>query len=211
MDKGNYMQNFFLDSRINRGLTYEDYFSGFKAKAELEDFSAFPTEEFEHLKMAKLNFQRSSRIHRTFSPSVEIKELIAEITEPQIWMVISEDWCGDSAQNIPYIAELAKLNPIIELKIFPRDANPDIIDMYLTNGTRSIPKLVAFDTDGNELFQWGPRPNQAVELIAKLKAEGKTKEEFLEQLHLWYGRNRGSELLKELSELIKNVLVNDRS
>lgn len=205
------MHTFFSNGRIHEGLTYEDYFSGFKTKAELEDFSGFPAEELEHMKMAKLNFQRSSRIHRTFSPSEEIKELIAEISEPQIWMVISEDWCGDSAQNIPYIAELAKLNPYIELKIFPRDTNLDIIDLYLTNGTRSIPKLVAFDNDGNELFQWGPRPNQAAELIAKLKAEGKTKEEFLEQLHLWYGRNRGSELLNELSELIKNVLVNDRS
>ena len=205
------MQNFFLNSRFHEGLTYEDYFSGFKAKAELVDFSSFTADEHEHLKMAKLNFQRSSRIHKTFTASEELKEVISQITEPQIWVVISEDWCGDSAQNIPYIAELAKLNPLIELKIFPRDANPDIIDLYLTNGTRSIPKLVAFDSDGNELFQWGPRPNQAVELIAKLKSEGKTKEEFLEQLHLWYGRNKGKDLLNELLELISNVLVNDRN
>ena len=205
------MQNLFLNGRIHEGLTYEEYFSGFKTKAELDDFSNFPAEEQEHLKMAKLNFQRSSRIHKTFTASEELKEVISQITEPQIWAIISEDWCGDSAQNLPYIAELTKLNPLIELKIFPRDRNLDIIDLYLTNGTRSIPKLVAFDSDGNELFQWGPRPKQAVELIAKLKAEGKTKEEFLEQLHLWYGRNRGTELLKELSELIKNVLINVRS
>ena len=205
------MQNFFLNSRIHKGLTYEEYFSGFKTKADLDDFSNLPAEEHEHLKMAKLNFQRSSRIHKTFIASEELKEVISQIAEPQIWMVISEDWCGDSAQNLPYIAELAKLNHLIELKIFPRDKNLDIIDLYLTNGTRSIPKLVAFDADGNELFQWGPRPKQAVGLIARLKSEGKTKEEFIEQLHLWYGRNRGKDLLNELFELINSVLVNDRS
>ncbi|MEW6654984.1 MAG: thioredoxin family protein, partial [Bacteroidota bacterium] len=116
---------------------------------------------------------------------------------------LSEDWCGDSAQVLPYFAEIAKLNANIKLRILLRDKNLDIMDQYQTNRTRSIPKLVAFDLEGNELYQWGPRPKAAVELIAKLKGEGKTKEEFLEQLHLWYARNRGVEILNELLDLIK--------
>lgn len=205
------MQNFFLEKRPHNGLTYEEYFEGMKTKSELEDFSAYPEEEHEHLKLAKLNFQRINRIHKTFSASEELKQVVSQIIEPQLWMIISEDWCGDSAQILPYICEVAKLNSLITLRILPRDKNLDVIDLYLTNGTRSIPKFVAFDSEGNELFLWGPRPKAAVELIAKLKAEGKTKEEFLEQLHLWYGRNRGLEIQKELLELIQSVALNVQS
>ncbi len=205
------MGSLLIEKLPNSGLDYEEYFEQFKIKSELEDFSAYPAEEHEHLQLAKLNFQRSSRIHKTFKPLEEIKLVLAKITEPQTWMIISEDWCGDSAQNIPYIIELAKLNSKINVKIIQRDKHPEIIDLYLTNGTRSIPKLVAFDADGNELFQWGPRPKQAAELVANLKAEGKSKTEFLEQLHLWYGRNRGAEIQKEMLELIVHSTVNDRN
>ncbi len=200
------MQNFFLEKLTQNGLKYEDYFSLLKSKSELDDFSAYPEDEHEHLSLAKINFQRVNRIHKTFSAGNELKDVLEKIKEPQIWIVISEDWCGDSAQIVPIISEIAKLNELINLQIMYRDKNLDIIDLYLTNGTRSIPKFIAFDINGNELFQWGPRPKAAVELITKLKAEGKTKEEFLEELHLWYGRNRGVEIQKELTDLIKSTV-----
>ncbi|KAF0149122.1 MAG: hypothetical protein FD143_2788 [Ignavibacteria bacterium] len=200
------MQNFFSEKRPHNGLTYEEYYAELKSKSGLTDYSTYPKEEHEHLKITKINFQRVNRIHKTFSASRELTEVVTKIKEPQLWMVISEDWCSDSAQIIPYFAEIAKLNTNINLRILPRDKNLDIMDQYQTNGTRGIPKLAVFDLDGNELCKWGPRPKAAVELIAKLKAEGKTKEEFLEQLHLWYGRNRGIEIQKELLELIKSTL-----
>jgi len=89
------------------------------------------------------------------------------------------------------------------LRIILRDSNLDIMDLYLTDGkSRSIPKLVAFDEQGNELFQWGARPRQAQELVNRLRSEGMSKEIFLEQLHLWYGRDRGKSLESELKEII---------
>lgn len=205
------MQNFFLEKRPHNGLTYDEYYAELKSKSELTDFSSYPEEEHEHLKLAKINFQRVNRNHKTFTAGEELINAVSQITEPQLWMVISEDWCGDSAQILPYISETAKLNPNIDLRILLRDKNLDIIDLYQTNGTRSIPKLIAFDSDGTELFQWGPRPKAAIELVANLKAQGKTKEEFLEQLHLWYGRNRGAEIQKELIELLHSVASSVRS
>lgn len=118
-------------------------------------------------------------------------------------MVITETWCGDSAQNLPIIAKAAELNDRIDLRILLRDSNTDIIDHYLTNGTsRSIPILVVFDLDGNELFKWGPRPYTAKTLVTNLKRDGFSKEEFNQQLHLWYGRNRGKELESELLQIL---------
>ena len=187
---------------LTNALKYEVYFDLFKKKSEITDTSNLSEDEKEKLPNVKLNFQRSSRIHRTYKVDESIQSAIAKITKPQTWVLITESWCGDSAQNIPYIVEIAKLNPLIEIKIVLRDQNFEFMDLYLANGTRSIPKLIALDENGDELFQWGPRPKEAQELVTRLKAEGKTKEEFLEQLHLWYGRNRGKELEKEILQLL---------
>ena len=97
------------------------------------------------------------------------------------------------------------LNSNIDLRILLRDENPDIMDIYLTNGTRSIPKLVAFDENGNQLFEWGPRPKEAQRLIDQWKGEGIVKPELYEKLHLWYGRNRGKELEEEFLEIFSHA------
>ncbi|MCK7518930.1 MAG: thioredoxin family protein [Ignavibacteriales bacterium] len=150
----------------------------------------------------KLNLHRMTRIEKHYSVSEELKNLILQVDKPQTWMIISETWCGDSAQNIPFIAKIAAVNPRIELKIVMRDSNPDVMDLYLTNGTRSIPILVAFDESGEELFRWGPRPDEAIKLFEDLKTAGIEKAVRLEKLHLWYGRNQGAALESEIKKLV---------
>ena len=46
-----------------------------------------------------------------------LRDEIDKIEDNQLWMVITENWCGDSAQNLPYIARIASLNKKIELRI----------------------------------------------------------------------------------------------
>jgi hypothetical protein len=118
-------------------------------------------------------------------------------------MVITESWCGDSAQILPIIAKAASLNPKIIFEIVLRDSNLEIMDCYLTNGTRSIPKLVVFDEMGNELLQWGPRPKVAQAILSNLKKEGIAPPLLYDKLHLWYGRDRGKEIEREIIELLK--------
>ena len=151
----------------------------------------------------KLNLHRMKRIDKHCIVSEELKSLIQSIKDPQIWMIITETWCGDSAQNIPYLAKMAELNSNISLKIILRDNNPEIMDLYLTNETRSIPILAAFNSDGQELFRWGPRPQEARILLNKLNQDGVEKPIRQEKLHLWYGRNRG----KNLEDEITNQLI----
>ncbi len=119
-------------------------------------------------------------------------------------MILTEDWCGDSAQNLPYLHKISQLNDHIDLKLLYRDDNLEIIDQYLTNGGRAIPKLVMFDKNGNELFQWGPRPEKAKKLVAQWKAEGDTADQFNEKLHLWYGRNRGKAFEDDFLKLLNS-------
>jgi hypothetical protein len=146
-----------------------------------------------------------SRIDKSYEPGIDIRDEIEKIEDKQLWMLITEDWCGDSAQNIPYIAKIVSLNKKIDLRIVLRDSNPNIMDQYLTNGARSIPILVTFDESGNELFRWGARPKAAQELVSVLKEQGFEKKHYLEKLHSWYARNKGADIEKEMVLLIKKA------
>ncbi|GBD87735.1 hypothetical protein BMS3Abin03_01669 [bacterium BMS3Abin03] len=193
---------FFNSMNPKNVMTYDEYKK--MTIDELKDMNSYELEGIErkHYDYRKINFQRITRIEKHFKPSNELINAIEKIKQPQIWMVITESWCGDSAQNLPIIAKAAELNNNIHLKIILRDENPHIMDMYLINGNRSIPQLIAFDTEGNKLFRWGPRPKTAQELVTKLKTEGLSKEEFTQQLHLWYGRNKGKDFESELAEIL---------
>lgn len=152
----------------------------------------------------KLNLARVIRLEKSYAPTEEAKNILSKIIAPQIWVVITEDWCGDSAQILPVIAALSELNKNISLKIVLRDSHLDLMDFYLTHGKRSIPKLISFDKELNELFVWGPRPTQAITLINDLTKQGLDKQEVTKQLHLWYAKDGGFSTEKEiLAKLIK--------
>ena len=191
---------------INWDLTYQEYSDYFAKQINNGDRGLLTEFENEKHNFTKLNFQRSSRLEKTFEVSEESRQVLSLITKKQQWIVITELWCGDSAQSIPVMQKLVQLNSNIELKILFRDSNLDFMELYLTNGGRSIPKLIVFDENGNEVFQWGPRPVEGQNLFTKLKNEGLEKTEISKELHLWYGRNRGKEVEKELVELLKGAI-----
>lgn len=197
-------QKFFEEKRVHNGLTYEDYMELAARQIEETDPADLGSEEKEIFEYTKLNLQRSKRIEKHYVVSDELLSEIEKIDKPQLWMVITENWCGDSAQNLPYLAKMASASENVDFRIILRDENPDIMDLYLTNGTKSIPVLVALDEEGNELFKWGPRPVEAQKLIVRWKAEGIVKPELYEKLHLWYGRNRGGEIEKEILALVRS-------
>ncbi len=70
-------------------------------------------------------------------------------------LVISEDWCGTCLAHVPFVAKLVEGRADIELRLFPRDANLDLMDQYLKNGRyRSIPVFAFFDEHMNELARF---------------------------------------------------------
>lgn len=202
------VKQFFLKRRPHKGMTYSEYVERTEKYLSDTDKDLLDEAKKKQYDTILLNLHRSRRISRTYNPSEIIRELVSNISSPQLWMVITEDWCGDSAQNLPFIAALAGLNKNINLRILLRDENPDIMDNYLTNGiSRSIPVLVALDGTGEELFRWGPRPREAQKLVDELKSEGYEKKEYLEKLHLWYARDRGKNLEMELTEVLSNLVL----
>lgn len=201
-------KDFFIAKRPHNGMTYTDFIADTEDYLKnVQDIETDGTEK-KLQDTISLNLHRSKRIARTYKPDEVLIDLVKNVDTPQLWMVITEDWCGDSAQNLPYIAALAELNSNIDLRILLRDDNPDIMDHYLTNGiSRSIPILVAFEENGEELFRWGPRPAEAQELVDNLKSQGYSKNEFIEKLHLWYAKNRGKNLEKELIDSLSRLVL----
>lgn len=193
-------------SVINSVLTYNQFMEEFTKQISVSDINTLNDYDKSFYDYRKLNFQRSSRLEKTFIPTDESKQVFSNISGKQKWIVITESWCGDSAQNLPVIAKLAQLSDKIKFKIVLRDSNLEFMDLHLTNGGRAIPKLIVFDEDENELFKWGPRPVEAQNLFSRLKNDGIAKSEINKELHLWYGRNRGKEVEREIFELLKGVL-----
>ncbi len=192
---------FLRDKILHSGMTYEEYKKLFADQIENQP----GVDEKNNYDIKKLNFARSTRVEKQFVPSDKLIEAVNKISNPQLWMVLTESWCGDSAQNLPVLAKISELSKNIELRFLLRDSNLEIMDQYLTNGTRSIPKLIAFNEEGNELFRWGARPAAAQQLINELKEKGLQKNEWLIELHKWYANNRGKEIEKELLELLNNL------
>jgi hypothetical protein len=112
-------------------------------------------------------------------------------------LVIAEDWCGDASNTVPIVAKLADMIPSFELRVIARDQNPDLMDQYLTDGSRSIPIIIALNDDFEELGHWGPRPTQ---LQAWVMANRTTtpKAELYPQVRKWYARDRGETTLREV-------------
>lgn len=151
-----------------------------------------------------LNKSRMKRVDKTFQITDELLTLLQNKKDKTYWLMISEHWCGDASQNIPVFNKIAELSEgKIELKIVYRDQNPELMDAYLTNNTRSIPKLIQLDENLNETGIWGSRPVEAQELILKLKSDPSTADTFVNELHLWYARNKGIALQSEIVELLR--------
>ena len=153
-----------------------------------------------------LNQARMDRLDKTVRLDPDLREALEQVAA-QSWLVLSEGWCGDAAQNLPVIAAMADSAPAIRLSVLGRDAHPDLMDRYLTQGSRSIPKLVAINEAGTELFTWGPRPGPAQRMILENKAlpleEQLPYPELARKLHTWYAQDRTATLQAEFIALLK--------
>ncbi|TDQ18407.1 thioredoxin-like protein [Algoriphagus boseongensis] len=194
---------------FEKGFTYPEFVK-FTELLVQENRTTGANQSPAYLDYTRMSLQRMNRWNKTAKVSPEMEKLIQYIIEPQKWLIINEAWCGDGAQSIPYIAKLAELNPLIELRIIMRDEYPEIMDEYLTNGARSIPKMVAFTGDLKcELFTWGPKPKYLLDRYKEYKhdSKGLPYKEFQEEVHLWYARNKNKDLEEELYPLIKSTLI----
>jgi hypothetical protein len=187
---------------IAKSVDYATYSTTFETT--IEQNTALPeADQVPYFKYYALNLQRTQRIHKQYHVTPALLAAIEALAEPIHWLVITEPWCGDSAQNLPIIASIAEAsNGKIQLHILYRDENTELIDGFLTNGGRSIPKLLQLDENYEQQGNWGPRPAQVQELFLKLKADGLDHDAYAEIVHKWYADDKAQSLSNELVELL---------
>lgn len=183
-------------------MNLETYLSLFQQILEAEQPAA-PYDDEEYFQYTKMNWARTNRWLKKGQIDPKVQEVVKAIDQPQQWIVITEPWCGDAAQCLPFIYKMAELNPNIELKIELRDQPPFLIEQYLTNGTKSIPKLIIRDASGKDLGVWGPRPKPSQELFESMKAAERDFEEIKEELQKWYNKDAGLAIQQEIADLLK--------
>jgi hypothetical protein len=165
----------------------------------------------ERIAATLINAQRIKRIDKQCEIISELKDLVNQITSKTSWLLLAESWCGDGAQCIPVIAKIAELNPNIELRFIFRDENLDVMDSFLTNGSRSIPKLICTDKQTENIMGiWGPRPKAIQAMVTQFKMEypDASHDELVKNIHLWYAKDKTLSIQFEFVELLTTFNFN---
>jgi hypothetical protein len=160
------------------------------------------------LSYTRMNVQRMNRLDKQVQIDPALAALVQGIKKPLLWLVLTEAWCGDAAQNLPLLQQLALQQPHIELGLLLRDEHLPLMDAFLTNGGRSIPKLIIVDPENGALLgSWGPRPQAAQVLYMDLKAQGLPYLEASTALHKWYAQDKTASMQAELLALLQGMAL----
>ncbi|QIE59519.1 thioredoxin family protein [Rasiella rasia] len=152
----------------------------------------------------QLSNARMRRLDKTLKIPEAVATAFKNTSSKQQWLVLTESWCGDAAQSMPAMQKVADLAEGITLSVVLRDEHPELMDAFLTNGSRSIPKLIVFDTEKNKVItSWGPRPSVATKMVNDFKAaHGTLTPEFKRDLQVWYTKDKGQNIFEDLARLI---------
>ncbi|MDH4473310.1 MAG: thioredoxin family protein [Fluviicola sp.] len=181
--------------------TYLAYFEDILAQEK----PAHPYDNPDYFNYAKLNWSRMNRWLKHGELTTEINRKVSNIEIPQQWLIITEPWCGDASHVIPFLQMIADLNPLITVEYELRDQEPFQINNYLTNGGKSIPKLIIRNQKGDDLATWGPRPADCQILYGKLSAEKADFETVKVALQKWYNENKGKDIQEEILQILNSI------
>ncbi len=178
--------------RYSQGFTYEAYLN------QLVDTRQRFTEH-------EAAFRLASADARFF------KDMVKRLGPIKV-VAIAEDWCPDVHRGLPVMAAIAQASGM-DMRVFPRDKNLDMMNLYLNQGKfMSIPVFAFFNQDMNPLFHWIERPMVATRFMEEIAAE--LAREKLGEEELRQERRKRSQLMadswrqetvKELRELFARV------
>jgi len=187
-----------MENYWEKGISFEEYVH--IGRERLENPSNQQEIDYKHY--YELGLQRMDRTLKKYVLDEEqLKELASKNFDGKI-LIISEVWCGDASATVPVLVKFFEGKN--DVRIFLRDSDKSLINQFLTNGTESIPKVIILDKDFNVKNSWGPRPKHGKELLLKHKAdpEAYPKDQFYNELQLYYAKNRGKDAVQEILELL---------
>lgn len=192
-----------IEESLKKSLSYQDYRTLLSRLVE-ENATTGTNQSEALINYTALNDRRMKRWDKTVKISDEDIDAIKNATVNQTWVVLTESWCGDAAHVIPVLHKIAELNSGIQLRLVLRDENELLMNEFLTNGGKSIPKLIMVDNNTETVVNtYGPRPSEATKMVNNFKAEhGILTAEFKEDLQRWYNKDKGQNVINDLLELI---------
>ena len=194
---------------IEKSLKTAISYSGYRSLVHnllTEGKSTGPEQSDDLTNYSMLNDRRMKRLDKTIKISEETIQEFQKVKQPQTWLVLTEGWCGDAAQSLPILNKIASDTANIDLKIVLRDENLDLMDLFLTNGGRSIPKLIALDKDNNVLDLWGPRPTIATKMVVAYKEKNRALDpQFKQDLQVWYNKDKGKSVQEDFVNLVAKL------
>jgi len=193
-----------LKNALNNSYSYQDYR---KTVTDLlqEGKSSGAIQSEALVNYSRLNETRMHRLDKTIVIDQTIVSKFKAIQSKYIWLVIAEGWCGDAAQILPIFNKMSEVSDHIDFKIVFRDDNEALMNLFLTNGSKSIPKLIILDKNALDVFaDWGPRPKGAIDLVQNYKDKfGVIDDTIKAELQMWYLHDKGLSTQKEIMELLK--------
>lgn len=199
-----------IKKSLGQSFSYEAY--GNAISSLLKEGKSSGNEQSEALThYSELNQARMNRLDKTIKIQAEYVNQLSQLKADYIWLVISEGWCGDAAQIIPVVQKMAVVSDKINLKIVFRDENEDLMKLFLTNETKSIPILIIINKKTLDILgHFGPRPLGAKNLILDYKAKhGIVDETAKTNLQLWYLHDKGLTTQKEILDLMLKIDLDD--
>ncbi|MCF6297889.1 MAG: thioredoxin family protein [Flavobacteriaceae bacterium] len=158
----------------------------------------------ELLNYTKLNEKRMKRLDKKTKLSETAILKSQKIEKNFTWLILTESWCGDAAHTLPVLNKFAEANSKIDLKVVFRDENDDLMNQFLTHGSKSIPKLIVIDKKSNTVVNsWGPRSKKATNLLNEYKEKnGKIDTHIKKELQYWYNNDKGKSIENDIVEFL---------
>lgn len=150
---------------------------------------------------------RLDRLAPTVALLPELQAAVSRLAQQYIWVIITEGWCGDGSETVPIIEAVAQASGgHLKTRYFLRDANPELMDRYLTNSGRAMPIAVVLRADSlTEAGVWGPRPTPLQAIVQDLKAREVPGKEITAQVHAWYDEDATLTTQRELLALVRQL------
>jgi len=187
----------------NQAIPFQQYAANVEAEAATN-----PTEG--NNKYVPINWRRMQRIAKTAQLSDAAWQLLSQLKEKIYWLVLTENWCGDSAQSTPIMEKMVEASKgKIEMRFIYRDAHLQLMNAHLTGASQSIPKVIQLDTNFHVIGSWGPRPDVAQQLVMRLKfhPDPAIAHTYTEQLHKWYAQDKQVGIEAGLVNLVKEAVT----
>ncbi|MBI2825294.1 MAG: thioredoxin family protein [Planctomycetia bacterium] len=101
--------------------------------------------------------RRWSDLHAAVRLSEPQRELLGRFTRAMPVACLAGAWCGDCVYQCPILDHFQAASPLVQVRFFDRDANPDLARELAMCGGSRVPVVVFLSEDFEEVARYGDR------------------------------------------------------